>query len=196
MDLIVAKNLALRLMTKHGLHGWRFEFDNARRRFGCCRYYDKTITLSKSITLMNSESVENTILHEIAHALTPGHHHGPVWRAKAIEIGCDGKRCYSTEISTPAAKYVAECPKCKHVHTRYKATNKRGSCGSCSGGRFNEAYLLVFRPNTVTEKRHVASVSVKSSVKKPLRVKMTDEMRRLRRNEQSRICKAKKRAIK
>ena len=87
---------------------------------------------------MNSEkSVENTILHEIAHALTPGKGHGPVWRAKAIEIGCDGKRCYSSEkIATPDAKYVAECPNCKQVHKRHKASNKRSSCGSCSGGRF------------------------------------------------------------
>jgi hypothetical protein len=44
-------------MRRHGLFeaGWRFRFDHARRRFGCCRYGPKLITLSRPLTLLNGE---------------------------------------------------------------------------------------------------------------------------------------------
>lgn len=55
---------------------YRFRFDKATRRFGCCWGNLKLITLSKTLTEMNDESeVLNTILHEIAHAIA-GNNHG------------------------------------------------------------------------------------------------------------------------
>ena len=49
-----AQELARELMRRHGLFdaGWRFRFDHARRRFGCCRYGPKLITLSRPLTLL------------------------------------------------------------------------------------------------------------------------------------------------
>lgn len=156
MNLQDAKNLAIQLMNQHGLidNGWHFEFDNAKRRFGCCVHTYKRISLSKHLVELNDEArIKNTILHEIAHALVgPKHGHDYVWRRKAIEIGCDGSRCYSSDkVKSPQSKYIAECNGCGKTHNRHKMTRalKYGSssCGHCSGSRYNEKYKLVWKEN-------------------------------------------------
>ena len=148
MNLFQAQNLAIDLMRKHNLleQGWRFQFDNAKRRFGVCKYRPKIIGLSKELTLLNDENrVKNTILHEIAHALTPGHNHDNVWKRKAIEIGCDGNRCYSSKVvATPESKYVAVCKGCNHTYKKHRKPTGTTSCGRCSGGRYNPTYKLEF----------------------------------------------------
>ncbi len=96
MNLDDARALAEAWIEQHGLHGWRFTFDRAVRRFGQCDYLRRTISLSAALTELNDEHrVENTILHEIAHALTPGANHGPEWKRVAASIGCDAQRCDS-----------------------------------------------------------------------------------------------------
>jgi len=151
MKLIDAQTLALQLMVDHGLleQNWYFEFDNAKRRFGVCNYRYKRIGLSKHLVSLNDEArVRNTILHEIAHALVGGGHgHDNVWRRKAIEIGCDGERCYSTKVvETPESRYIAECKGCGKVHKRHKMTRSlkygSSSCGTCSNGRYNPTFKL------------------------------------------------------
>src|ERR1700760_1168305 len=85
-------------MHQHGLVGWTFRFDNARRRFGSCRYGSKLITLSRPLVYLNDvEQVRDTILHEIAHALAPGDKHGPRWRAACVKVGAIPKRCYTDD---------------------------------------------------------------------------------------------------
>ena len=148
MDLFTAQTLAKQLIKEHGLdkHGWIFQYDNARRRFGCCKYRSRIITLSRHLTELNDEyKVRDTILHEIAHALTPGHGHDRVWRAKAISIGCNGNRCYSSKtVTTPESKYIAVCHGCNHTHKKHRRPTRTSSCGTCSGGRYNEKYKLNF----------------------------------------------------
>ena len=149
MLLSEAKTLATKLMNQHGLldKGWSFQFDNARRRFGCCNYTYRRITLSKHLVDLNSETrVQNTILHEIAHALVGhGHGHDNVWKRKALEIGCDGNRCY-TEKNTIIVKGTLEavCPKCGHVHRKFKTPKHQSSCGKCSN-TFDRERLLIFK---------------------------------------------------
>lgn len=145
MDLFNAERHAKLLMAAHGLtdKGWRFEWDNAARRFGQCRYSTKTISMSRQLTIQRSEaSVRNTMLHEIAHALTPGHKHDAVWRAKAISIGCDGNRCSDDKVEV-AYKYVAKCIN-GHVAAKYLRKPRaiqRKSCGKCSRS-YNPKYAL------------------------------------------------------
>lgn len=155
MNLLEAKNLANDLMAKHGIldQGWRFQYDNARRRFGRCSYRTKTISLSKHLVSLNDlEKVKDTILHEIAHALTPGHGHDRVWQRKAIEIGCNGERCYSSfDVQQPESRYIAECKGCGHTHKRHKMTDRlkygKQSCGRCSSGSYNEKFRLEWKVN-------------------------------------------------
>src|ERR1700730_11711223 len=115
--LIHVQTLAEELMRIHGLiPGWSFAFDRAKRRLGCCHYPKKLITLSGFYSQNNPmEAIRNTILHEIAHALTPKQGHNRVWRAKALEIGCNGQRCGNVSIK-PKPKYIAKCTTCSHEH--------------------------------------------------------------------------------
>lgn len=144
-----AYDLGMKLMMQHDLlqSGWSFEFDNAKRRFGCCNYGTRTISLSRALVELNTEArVQNTILHEIAHALVGhGHGHNNVWKRKALEIGCDGNRCY-TEKNTIIVKGSLEavCPKCGHVHRKFKTPKKESSCGKCSNV-FDRERLLIFK---------------------------------------------------
>jgi len=149
MELTTAKNLAIKLMTKHGLIAkyWRFEFDNAKRRFGYCAHYCKMIGLSKNLVLLNGEAeVKDVILHEIAHALCDVNHgHDWVWKQKAIEVGARPERCYDSEaVNQPESKYVAECKGCGKIHKRHKKISggRISSCSACSGGKFNPQYKL------------------------------------------------------
>lgn len=150
MDLNLAQCLAIKLMDEHDLifRGWTFEFDNAKRRFGCCRYRTKKITLSKHLVKLNDESiVRNTILHEIAHALVgAGHGHNHVWRTKAIALGCNGERCYSSDkVNLPEYKYLGLCVN-GHTHNRHRKPRQSVSCGRCSA-KYNAKYIIKWTKN-------------------------------------------------
>jgi len=79
-------------LNKHGLQKWSVRLNqNANSHFlGMCSHKDSCIILSAHhIDIHPDPDVINTIRHEVAHALTPGHAHDSVWEAKAREIGCD-----------------------------------------------------------------------------------------------------------
>ena len=79
-------------LNKYGLIDWSVRLNqNADSRFlGLCSYKDKCIILSAHhIDIHPDADIRNTILHEVAHALTQGHGHDETWAAKAKEIGCD-----------------------------------------------------------------------------------------------------------
>ena len=135
-----ARHLAWELMRRHGLAtaGWRFGFDHARRRFGCCHYGRRLITLSRPLTLLNGEAeVLDTLLHEIAHALTPGVGHGARWREKCCELGARPVRCYTDEavLSPPRRppRYDWGCRACGWWVARHRRTRRRFVCARCSG---------------------------------------------------------------
>lgn len=111
MNLRDARDLALRLMAEHGLAGWTFVWDSAIRRLGQCDFKRRRISLSiQPAELRPISEVRNTILHEIAHALVGEYHgHDSTWRAMAIRIGCDGRRCSASSFTVPR-KWTALCP--------------------------------------------------------------------------------------
>ncbi len=149
MQLYLAQQLAKNLMLKHNLTSWTFVFDNSVRRFGQCCYTARTIKLSKHLTALNDEAtVKDTILHEIAHALTPGAHHGWAWKRKCIEIGAKPERCYTSENTvTPKLRYVAECQGCGKEIERQKKPNtgSNWSCKCQSGIPWSLRKLLTFK---------------------------------------------------
>lgn len=116
MTLPLARETARRLMVLHGLATWRFAFDRSKKRFGICSYRQCLIRLSAPLTALNTDAeVTNTILHEIAHALTPGDGHGRRWQAMAQRIGARPDRCCSDDravVNRPKGQYVFKCTAC------------------------------------------------------------------------------------
>ena len=146
------KELAKELFSQHGLDkdGWKLDFDNAIRRNGCCSYSTKTISLSRHYIKLNTpELVKDTLLHEIAHALTPNDRgHGRSWKLKCAEIGAMPvavKR--QMGIKQVEGKWKATCPGCNEVRSRHRKPQKgaRYSCPNCSGKWFNWRFELIFK---------------------------------------------------
>jgi len=135
MKLNDAQDLAEELFQTYGLGHWHFKFDRSKRRFGQCRYADETITISAPLTLVNGEAeVRDTILHEIAHAMTPGHCHGPEWKRACLEVGARPLRGYSAaDVAKPAAPWYLVCETCGYRAPRYRKTLNRYSHLRCGG---------------------------------------------------------------
>lgn len=135
------------------LKNWKSEFDNAKKRAGCCSYMTRTISLSKHFVQLNSfEEIEGTIKHEIAHALGHIHFgasgHCKRWKRVAIAIGDDGQRCYdSKKVSMPKGKYVFACMNCSKEVTYHKKTTTIKACGDCcrkyNNGKYTSRFQLV-----------------------------------------------------
>jgi len=149
MKIESAVKLANKLMDKHGLSksGWSLNLDNAKKRFGQCRYRIKQISLSKPLILVNDKDrVKDTILHEIAHALVGSSHgHNSIWKAKCIEVGCAPVRCFTSKNTTLVqGKYKAVCGACGKDHYRYRklSSNKRVACLCQRGKSWDNKTLL------------------------------------------------------
>jgi len=108
--LQAALDTAATLMRQHGLDGWTVRLDHARRRAGQCDYTRRVISLSRHyVRHAEPAHIQDTILHEIAHALVgPNHGHDAVWRRKAREIGCTATRCHT--LTFAAAPWMMRCP--------------------------------------------------------------------------------------
>lgn len=141
MNLIEANQQATALLRLHGLtdQGWRIQWENTRGRAGVCHYNTRTIAFSRIVFRHLDDALAlNTVLHEIAHALTPGHQHDAVWAAKHREIGGNGKRSIDDQtIARAAAKWLAECRVTRQViggSNRLTQGQKLANC-RCHGER-------------------------------------------------------------
>jgi len=120
------------LLARYQLDQWRFQFDRATKRAGCCHYTAHIISLSAEFAKRApEEEITDTILHEIAHALVgQQHHHNAVWRAKAVEIGCTGRRCHDLQFTPP--RYLMKCERGCWVGAAER--RRRGMvCRQCRG---------------------------------------------------------------
>lgn len=95
MDINEARKFAQSALVEQFPHlaGWKVEFNyRAKGRLGQCNYQRKALIFSGIfVPHMTEDQFQNTVLHEIAHALTPGHKHDAVWRRKFISLGGNGK---------------------------------------------------------------------------------------------------------
>jgi predicted SprT family Zn-dependent metalloprotease len=119
-------------IVAHQLEGWSFQFDHATTRAGCCNYQTRVISLAHAYARAAAdEEIDDTLLHEIAHALVgKAHGHDPVWQATAVALGCAGQRCHDVQFTPP--RYIVSCDKACWVTTAER--RQRGAvCRTCHG---------------------------------------------------------------
>ena len=126
-------SLAGSLMSEHDeLEHWNVRLSGRMKTAaGMCDYNNNTISLSTAIlSLWSQELVEDTILHEIAHALTPEAGHGHEWKAMCRQLGAKPERCFDgKDVPMPKPKWVGVCPN-GHAVPAHRRT--KSSCSRCS----------------------------------------------------------------
>ena len=121
MDTLVKyETIANEMLAKHSLTDWEFVWNNktSNKTWGICKYTPKEIHLNKKYALIESEeNVIDTIIHEVAHALTKGDGHGEIWKAKCRELGCRDEKFKNLEKENinKLSKYKGVCPTCGHI---------------------------------------------------------------------------------
>lgn len=134
--IIAVHKEANQLLHDFGLleQGWTFKLSNTKKAVGRCVHSDKVIEYSKWFLDSSPESVTDTLLHEIAHALVGASHgHDWTWKSKAMELGCDPSRVTETAVTTAKFNYVMKCPECNREWKRYrmKRSNHGARCPVC-----------------------------------------------------------------
>lgn len=135
MELKAAQIIVVNMMHEHGLRGWRFGWMDHKRTIADCNCRGREIRFSRAfVPNMSEDDVRQTALHEIAHALTPGHGHDRVWRAQARALGCRTARSTAAGITTGNAPYVAECAN-GHKVERFRLSDRmkpgQSMCRTC-----------------------------------------------------------------
>lgn len=138
-----ATRLARSLMNRHGFGHIPFEFDRGKSRLGACHFTAtrqggrivdakvKKITLSALyVELLPENEIREVILHEIAHAMTPGDNHGYAWKRAARSLGIKGDRCAKPSAS-PEATWIGRC-KNGHESKQHRAPGRVKACGKCA----------------------------------------------------------------
>jgi len=153
MQLSIAKRRAYELLSQVGLtkFGWRVVFDDHKERLGACINEKKLITLSRYFIALNpDEETEETIRHEVAHALSPqDEDHGPAWQAQALRLGAK-PQALAHEAIAPEGDYVGTCPECARIQTKLRAPDNidRLVCPICcrlkNDGKPSRKFLLVW----------------------------------------------------
>ncbi len=149
-------SLVAQLFRENNLTDWQFTFNGAKKRLGYCNSQKKIISVSFPYIQLNTlEQVEETLLHEIAHAKANEEAgylvgHDERWKKWAIKLGAKPSRCaeQGTYVSVPG-KVVYECKNCKREVRRHRKLRNIYACTPCckvhNDGKFHLDYLLVLK---------------------------------------------------
>jgi predicted SprT family Zn-dependent metalloprotease len=150
-DLKALEIEARDLMNQHGLQDWKFEWSNNKTgAAGYTNFTSKVITLSKPHAQVHSAAeVDDTIRHEIAHALAGFHAgHGYQWQVLARQLGAKPEATMSPEgpsLRETLAPWVGRCPAGHESEYRYfRKPKTRRSCSVCHPGRFSADHILTY----------------------------------------------------
>jgi hypothetical protein len=118
---------------KYGLSNWSLTTMDDTDKAGMCSYSICTIYISTVYMrghICNYDKVKKVLLHEIAHALKPGHSHGFEWKKKCKEIGGDSNLAVS--MSPSGMNWAVSCSKCKWRQEYYTKPSVEGKiCSKC-----------------------------------------------------------------
>lgn len=148
MDLAEAFDLLKEEMGAHGLIdlGWSAKLDDAKKRFGVCRMGPKEISISRPLVALNSEEeVRDTILHEIAHALSWEIHKEPCghderWKEICVRIGARPDRCYDDEVIQPELPWALCHAETGEVFSTFQRKPSRDASQMWMRGRKEETF--------------------------------------------------------
>jgi len=129
MDVKELEALAAREMSKHGLRDWTFGLADTKRRLGVCKFRTKRIEIAEYYARNSPpETVLDTLLHEIAHALAgPAAGHGPAWKAIAARLGATPRACETTDQAVlKPGDWQATCPACGKTYHIYRRPRSLG----------------------------------------------------------------------
>ena len=125
------------LIKKYAPRGTTFEWSRTTTCFGDCsyeynrstkRYSNFIIRISYPFASINEWNITKSfVLHEIAHALTPGHNHDDLWRQACLSIGGDGVCRFLIDVDggdviSPKSKWLGVCPVCGKKLERMRLT--------------------------------------------------------------------------
>src|SRR3982751_2235298 len=144
MDRATASKLCKDLLTQYGLPKWHvvLNMDSNVPFVGKCDHGTQTIILSAiAVDIHPDCEVEDTIRHEIAHALVgPYKGHGKEWQDKAIELGATPTSCSSMDLPPHVLDAIrsghnveVEVTEKTHVvkTAAYKVTRLQEKCPHC-----------------------------------------------------------------
>lgn len=152
------QEFAARKMSEWGLidKSWTFGWNTRRSSFGVCRLRKRRIEISSFLfSTISKEEQEDTVLHEIAHALdfeSRGRScHDLIWKMWARKVGAKPERCKSMDEAEEArkslkCKYTLRCPNGHEFH-RHRYLRRELSCPTCNPLRYDERYKLVATQN-------------------------------------------------
>lgn len=128
-----AQKVWLEKKSRYKLKGWvlRATFMD---KIGLCDYSNKTIHLSTVFMRganCNYKKVKRSLLHEVAHALTPGHGHNQTWKQMCRRIGGDDR--LSASMDLPGMDWAMYCRKCGWRQEMTKKPDVRNKvCMGCN----------------------------------------------------------------
>ncbi len=117
--------------------GWTFGWDRARTRLGACRTRQRRITLSAPLAArLSPEDIEDTIRHEIAHAIDVERrgktNHDATWKRLAVACGAQPSRLFDGDLpADPGAPYVSTCLSCGASGGLYRQPVHPRVCRPC-----------------------------------------------------------------
>jgi len=138
--------------------GWRHDYNEHKTNLGLCSPRQKMIFISDVLVELNkwdnAQKFEDTIRHEIAHAIDFEQRgtsdHSNKWKRVCVQVGADPTRL-ADGIQSAKGKYTIRCKSCGHESQAHRKRKRAVACSKCcdayANGRFDPKYILEFIEN-------------------------------------------------
>jgi predicted SprT family Zn-dependent metalloprotease len=98
-------------------------------------YNKKIIRMSLPLAVSNLKEANDTLFHELAHALTPSCGHNE-WKEACVKLGATPERLAPANITARSTfaktkTYKLTCPCCNFYATKSRKSSSSSSCPKC-----------------------------------------------------------------